>query len=157
VNWGNESFTYNLPAATSATFTWNGAQGLTPRTGAITGYGGKCVDVASANSTNGTQIQLYTCNGSSAQLWTANTPGPISALGKCMDVASGGTANGTKVQLYDCNGTGAQQWQYTSARQLVNTQSNRCLDATGPSSADGTPLQIWDCTGGANQQWTIPT
>jgi glucosylceramidase len=157
VNWGNESFTYNLPAATSATFTWNGAQGLTPRTGAITGYGGKCVDVASANSTNGTQIQLYTCNGSSAQLWTANTPGPISALGKCMDVASGGTANGTKVQLYDCNGTGAQQWQYTSTRQLVNTQSNRCLDATGPSSADGTPLQIWDCTGGANQQWTIPT
>ncbi|WP_203920649.1 glycoside hydrolase family 30 protein, partial [Rugosimonospora africana] len=27
VNWGNESFTYNLPAATSATFTWNGTQG----------------------------------------------------------------------------------------------------------------------------------
>ena len=60
------------------------------------------------------------------------------------------------VQIYDCNGTGAQQWQYTSAHQLVNTQSNRCLDATGPSSADGTPLQIWDCTGGANQRWTIP-
>ncbi|WP_279579766.1 glycoside hydrolase family 30 beta sandwich domain-containing protein [Fodinicola feengrottensis] len=27
VNWGNESFTYNLPAATSATFTWAGTQG----------------------------------------------------------------------------------------------------------------------------------
>jgi glucosylceramidase len=156
VNWGNESFTYNLPAATSATFTWNGVQGPSSRTGTITGYGGKCLDVAGANSANGTQVQLYTCNSTNAQKWTVGTSNTITSLGKCMDVASGGTANGTKVQIYDCNGTGAQQWQYTSAHQLVNTQSNRCLDATGPSSADGTPLQIWDCTGGANQQWTMP-
>ncbi|MDQ1727046.1 MAG: glucosylceramidase, partial [Frankiaceae bacterium] len=27
VNWGNESFTYNLPGSTSATFTWAGTQG----------------------------------------------------------------------------------------------------------------------------------
>ncbi|MDQ1714596.1 MAG: glucosylceramidase, partial [Frankiaceae bacterium] len=27
VNWGNESFTYNLPGSTSATFTWSGTQG----------------------------------------------------------------------------------------------------------------------------------
>jgi glucosylceramidase len=26
VNWGGESFTYNLPAATSATFTWSGTR-----------------------------------------------------------------------------------------------------------------------------------
>ncbi|GAA3412054.1 hypothetical protein GCM10018952_23310 [Streptosporangium vulgare] len=34
-------------------------------TGQITGIGGKCVDVAAANSANGTPIQLYDCNGSS--------------------------------------------------------------------------------------------
>jgi beta-glucanase (GH16 family) len=126
-------------------------------TGAITGYGGKCVDVAGANPADGTQIQLYTCNGTNAQQWTVNPNGTLNALGKCMDVQYGGTANGTKVQLYTCNGTGAQQWRYTSAHQLINPQSGRCLDATGPSSADGTPLQIWDCSGGANQAWNLPT
>ncbi len=162
VVWGNESFTYSIPAATSATFTWSGTQGTgtggggTSHTGPITGYGSKCVDVNAANTANGTQIQLYTCNGSTAQSWTVGTDGTIRALGKCMDVAAAGTANGTKVQLYDCNGTGAQVWQ-ASGKELVNPASGRCLDATGPSSADGTPLQIWDCTNGANQQWNLPT
>ncbi|MFI5610680.1 ricin-type beta-trefoil lectin domain protein [Amycolatopsis sp. NPDC051903] len=120
----------------------------------ITGYGGKCVDVAGADSANGTKIDLYTCNGTNAQQWTA-TGGTLQALGKCMDVAAAGTASGTKVQLYDCNGTAAQQWTHTSANQLVNTGSGKCLDATGPSSADGTQLQIWTCTGAANQAWTF--
>jgi chitinase len=120
----------------------------------ITGYGGKCVDVAGASNANGTKIELYTCNGTNAQQWTS-TGGTLQALGKCMDVAAAGTADGAKVQLYDCNGTGAQQWTHTSANQLVNPASGKCLDATGPSSADGTPLQIWTCSGGANQAWTL--
>jgi hypothetical protein len=126
-------------------------------TGQITGVAGKCVDVAGASSANGTQVQLYTCNGTGAQQWTVGTDGTVRALGRCLDVAGGGTANGTKVQLYDCNGSGAQQWTYTSGHDLVNPQANRCLDVTGNASADGTPLQIWDCTGAANQKWTAPS
>ncbi|MCU7826189.1 ricin-type beta-trefoil lectin domain protein [Kitasatospora sp. DSM 101779] len=128
----------------------------TGRTGRITGYGGTCVDVAAANSANGTAIQLYDCNGTAAQTWTVGTDGTVRALGKCMDVTAAGTANGTQVQLYDCNGTGAQQWQARADKTLVNPVSGRCLDATGPSSANGTRLQIWDCFGSANQQWTLP-
>jgi glucosylceramidase len=154
VNWGNESFTYNLPAATSATFTWSGTQG-SDRTGAITGYGGKCVDVRYADTANGTPIQLWTCNGTNAQQWTVGSDGTIRALGKCMDVSGAGTTNGTGVQLWDCNGTVAQVWQ-SSGTQLVNPNANKCLDATNWGTADGTPLQIWDCTGGANQQWHLP-
>jgi glucosylceramidase len=158
VDWGNESFTYSLPAATTATFTWSGTQSGTGGggTGQITGYGGKCVDVAGGSSTNGTAVQLYDCNGTAAQQWTVAADGTIRALGKCMDTTSAGTANGTQIQLYDCNGTGAQQWQ-RSGTALVNPASGRCLDATGPSSANGTRLQIWDCTGAANQQWTLPS
>jgi chitinase len=121
--------------------------------GTITGYGGKCVDVAGAASTNGTVVDLYTCNGTNAQQWTS-TAGTLRALGKCLDVNAAGTANGSKVQLYDCNGTGAQQWTM-SGSQLVNPASGKCLDATGPSSADGTPLQLWTCTGAANQAWKL--
>jgi hypothetical protein len=129
---------------------------LAAASGPITGYGGKCVDVAGANPANGTAVQLYTCNGTNAQRWTVgNSDSSIQALGKCMDVTSAGTADGTPVQLYDCNGTNAQKWTVNNG-ELVNTGSGKCLDATGNSSADGTRLQIWTCAGTANQLWTLP-
>jgi glucosylceramidase len=156
VVWGSQSFTYSLPARTSATFTWSGTQSGSIPTGQITGIGGKCVDVAGAATANGTAIQLFDCNGTSAQSWGIAADGSLHALGKCMDLVSGGTANGTQVQLFDCNGSGAQQWTYTSGHDLVNPASGRCLDATGVSSANGTRLQIWDCTGATNQKWTVP-
>src|SRR4051794_9108446 len=123
--------------------------------GRITGLGGKCVDVAGANSANGTPVQLYDCNGTAAQQWSVNADGSIRALGKCLDVTSASTADGAKIQLWDCNGTGAQRWTVTGARDIVNIAANKCLDATGNSSANGTRLQIWTCTGGANQKWTV--
>ncbi|WP_433220666.1 glycosyl hydrolase family 18 protein [Dactylosporangium sp. CS-047395] len=129
----------------------------TGRTGRITGLAGKCVDVAAASTANGAAIQLYACNGTTAQNWTVASDGSLRALGKCMDVTSAGTANGTKIQLWDCNGTGAQKWSYNTANStLVNTASGRCLDVTGNTSTDGTRLQIWDCFAGANQRWVLP-
>ncbi|WP_405900766.1 lectin [Streptomyces sp. NBC_00727] len=123
--------------------------------GRITGLAGKCVDVAAANSANGTPVQLYDCNGTNAQKWAVGADGTIRALGKCLDVASGGTADGTKVQLWDCNGSAAQKWAVSGARDIVNPQANKCLDVTGNNSANGTPLQIWTCAGTANQKWTV--
>ncbi|AVH60198.1 MULTISPECIES: chitinase [Streptomyces] len=125
-------------------------------TGQITGYGGKCVDVAGANTANGTAVQMYDCNGTSAQQWTVGSDGTIRALGKCMDVTAAGTANGTKIQLYDCNGTGAQVWQRGSNDSLVNPAAGKCLDVTDWSSANGARLQIWSCAGTANQQFQLP-
>jgi hypothetical protein len=129
---------------------------LAASSGPIVGFGGKCVDVAGANSADGTAVQLWTCNGTGAQQWTVGNPdSSIQALGKCLDVSAAGTANGTVVQLYTCNGTNAQKWTPSNG-ELVNTGSGKCLDATGPSSADGTRLQIWSCAGTANQLWTLP-
>ncbi|MFD4505253.1 ricin-type beta-trefoil lectin domain protein [Streptomyces sp. NPDC058457] len=122
---------------------------------AIKGLAGKCVDVAGANTANGTPVDLYDCNGTAAQKWTVGSDGTVRALGKCLDVTSGGTADGTTVQLYDCNGTAAQKWAVSSANDIVNPQANKCLDVTGNNSANGTRLQIWTCTGGANQKWTV--
>ncbi|WP_405009866.1 ricin-type beta-trefoil lectin domain protein [Kitasatospora sp. NBC_01539] len=125
-----------------------------PGTTVIRGYGGKCVDVAGANSANGTKVDLYTCNGTTAQQWT-HTGSTFRALGKCLDVAAAGTADGTKVQVYDCNGTNAQAWTTGANGSLVNTGSGKCLDVTGWSTTDGNQLQIWSCTGTANQSWTL--
>jgi glucosylceramidase len=159
VNWGGSSFAYTLPTKTTATFTWAGTQaggGATAR-GPITGLAGKCVDVAAGGTANGTPVQLFSCNGSTAQQWTMAAGGSVQALGKCLDVASAGTADGTPVQLWDCNGTAAQQWTYTAGHDLVNPAANKCLDVTGNVSTDSTRLQIWSCTGAANQKWTVPT
>ncbi|WP_198168018.1 ricin-type beta-trefoil lectin domain protein [Herbidospora yilanensis] len=155
VNWGDQAFTYTLPARTTATFTWTGVQsgGGGGTTGQITGLGGKCVDVAGASTANGAAVQLYTCNGTAAQQWTRPGDGTIRAFGKCLDVTGQSTANGAQLQLWTCGGTANQQWTYTSGRDLVNPVSGKCVDATGNSSADGTRLQIWTCTGAANQKW----
>jgi glucosylceramidase len=181
---GTQQFSSTLPTKTVGTYIWADA-GSTPastpsataatpapptpvpptptaspttgtaRTGSIAGIGGKCVDVAGASSANGAAVQLYGCNGTGAQTWTAGTDGTLRALGKCMDVTAASTANGATVQLYDCNATNAQKWTATNGT-LVNAGSGKCLDATGNSSADGTRLQIWTCGTGANQKWTLP-
>jgi hypothetical protein len=98
---------------------------------------------------------LWTCNGTSAQQWTA-TGQTWRALGKCLDVSGGATADGTKVQLWTCNGSGAQNWAGQADGTLRNPQSGKCLDAAGGATADGTQLQIWTCNGGANQKWVLP-
>jgi hypothetical protein len=126
-------------------------------TGQIVGYGGLCADVRGANSANFTPVQVYTCNGTTAQQWTVVEAGStLHALGKCLDINGGGTADGTTVDLYDCNNTGAQVFIPQSNGSLYNPQSNKCLDDTGWSTTPGTQLEIWDCTGGANQQWSLP-
>ncbi|MCC8245123.1 ricin-type beta-trefoil lectin domain protein [Saccharothrix luteola] len=156
VNWGNQSFTYTLPARTSATFTWQGTPGNGGGTGgAITGLGGKCVDVAGASSADGAAVQLYTCNGTAAQQWSRPGDGTLRALGKCLDIKDRGTADGAQLQLWSCAGGANQQWTYTSGRDLVNPATGKCVDVTGNTSADATRLQIWTCTGAANQKWTI--
>ncbi|MEU8981810.1 ricin-type beta-trefoil lectin domain protein [Streptomyces sp. NPDC048309] len=157
INWGSQHATYSLPGKTSATFTWSGTQGGGgSQSGAFVGLAGKCLDVAGGSSTNGTAVQLYDCNGSTAQRWTVQADGSVQALGKCLDVTSASTADGAQVQLYDCNGSGAQRWSYNSTTgDVVNTAANKCLDVTGNSSANGTRAQIWTCTGAANQKWHL--
>ncbi|MFF3771957.1 ricin-type beta-trefoil lectin domain protein [Streptomyces sp. NPDC002232] len=153
VDWGGQSFTYTLPARTTATFTWAGTSAGAP-SGPLTGLAGKCLDVAGAATADGTPVQLHTCNGTSAQRWTLAADGSVRALGKCLDATGAGTADGTKAQLYTCNGTGAQRWAYNpTTHDVVNTAADKCLDVTGNSSADGTRAQIWTCTGAANQKW----
>ncbi|MEV4481534.1 PQQ-dependent sugar dehydrogenase [Micromonospora coxensis] len=126
------------------------------RTGPIVGLGGKCLDVRNAATADGTQIQIYTCNGTAAQTWTVTPNSTIKALGKCLDVSGAASADGTKIQLWTCNGTGAQNWSAQADGTLRNPQSGKCLDVSGNNSADGTAVHLWTCHTGANQKWTLP-
>jgi glucoamylase len=141
---------YNIETPTVVKARYRGA-------GPIDGIGGKCIDDAGANTTNGNAVQIFTCNGTNAQNWTWNSgDGTLRAFGKCMDVSGGATANGTPIDIWDCNGTGAQEWRWRDQNRLVNPQSGRCLIATGGSTADGTRLEIWGCDGTVAQAWHLP-
>ncbi|MEV0131581.1 PQQ-dependent sugar dehydrogenase [Dactylosporangium sp. NPDC050688] len=130
--------------------------------GPITGVAsGKCVDVPSASTVNGTQLQIYACNGTAAQTWTVGTDGTVRVLGgKCLDVAGGVNANGTKVQIWDCAaGNANQQWTYnTSTRALTNPATGKCVDVVNGSTADAAKLHIWTCNAAlGSQQWNLST
>jgi beta-glucosidase len=144
-------------AFATASFTWTvepAADGIasTP----LVGYQGLCLDLAGDANTNGTKVEVYTCNGTDGQLWTVEPNNTVQAAGKCLDVTGGGTANGTLVDLSACNGTGGQTWIPQSDGALLNPQSNACLDDTGFSTTPGTQVQIWSCSGNANQSWVSP-
>jgi glucosylceramidase len=157
VNSGGQSFTYNLPTKTSATFTWNGTtSGPTAKTGPITGLGAKCLDVTDGSTTNGNQPQLWTCTAGPNQTWTTNTDNTIRGLGKCLDVKDNNTTNGATVHLWDCTSTVTTQKWATSNGALINTASGKCLDVKDNNTANGAKLQLWSCTGAANQKWNLP-
>jgi lysophospholipase L1-like esterase len=124
-----------------------------PVTAAVqSGVAGKCLDANTGSAADGTAVQIWGCNNTSAQQWTTNSAGSLTVLGKCLDATALGTANGTKVELWDCNGGANQQWQpYRGGYR--NPVSGRCLDDPAGSTTDGTQLELWDCNGTANQQW----
>ena len=76
---------------------------------------GRCLDIASGGTADGTKVQLYDCNGSGAQSWQARTDGSLynAQSGKCLDDPNTNTANGTQLQIYDCNASAAQVWHST--------------------------------------------
>ena len=126
-------------------------------------HSGSCLDAQAGGTSDGTQLQEWTCNGTGAQSYQMVDAGNGAVnivntqANKCVDVQGAGTANGTKVQLYDCNQTGAQSFFTTDAGDgflhFVNTNSGKCLDVTADNPSDGTRVQLYDCNGTNAQRW----
>lgn len=69
--------------------------------------------MAGGGTTNGTPVDLLTCNGTGAQTWQ---PQPNGALvnpqsGKCLDDTGFSTTPGTQSQIWSCTGNANQSWQ----------------------------------------------
>jgi hypothetical protein len=121
----------------------------------VGGQSGRCIDDPNSSTTNGTQMQLFDCNGNANQRWTYTASKQFTLFGnKCLDASGRGTTNGTPVIIWDCNGQTNQQWNINSNGTITGVQSGLCLDATGAVTANGTKIIIWSCNGGANQQWS---
>ncbi|WP_344665087.1 ricin-type beta-trefoil lectin domain protein [Catenulispora yoronensis] len=120
----------------------------------ITGVGSnRCIDIPGANNADGTQLDIFTCNGTAAQAWTYSG-GTVQAMGKCLDVRGASRHDKTPVQVFTCNGTDAQRWTYDARTGELKTLG-KCLDASGAATGDNTPLILYTCNKGTNQQWRL--
>jgi hypothetical protein len=74
------------------------------------------LDIQGGITTNGTPVEMHSCNATAAQKWTRTPAGEIRGKdNKCLDLRAGNTTNGSLVQIWDCVGKGApngvnQQW-----------------------------------------------
>jgi lysophospholipase L1-like esterase len=117
---------------------------------------GKCLDVPNSTQNNGTQLQIWDCNGGAGQTWTSSG-GRLTVYNgaKCLDAYNNQTTAGTKVEIWDCNGGTNQQWQINTNGTITGLQSGLCLDVTTASTTNGTPVELWPCNGGTNQKWSL--
>jgi hypothetical protein len=120
---------------------------------------GKCLDVNGSSTAQGTQLQIWDCNGGANQAWTRTSSGQLTVYGGssplCLDDYGSGTANGTKVVTWGCTGGANQQWNVNGNGTITSVSSGLCLDVTGGGTADGTLVELWSCNGGSNQQWSL--
>ncbi len=103
-------------AAGSGAQAWSLIPSSSPGFSALfNGATGLCLDVSGGYTTNGTKLQLYTCNGSPAQRWSnpAATPAAMtSGMGTRICAAAAGAAGAQAVTQNPC-ATATQQWRFT--------------------------------------------
>jgi GH25 family lysozyme M1 (1,4-beta-N-acetylmuramidase) len=177
VGWPDTPGTYHptvtandsLGGSGSASFTWpvSVAPGTGPAGPVALDVGGKCLNDVGNRSANGTQADIWTCNGSTAQHWTYGQDGTVRIHGKCLTLPSSNPAKGAKVVLNPCTGAPVQQWWLTYPRSLKaslgpipitlrNPASGTCLSDPGWSKTNGTQVVVGSCDGWKNQAWTLP-
>ncbi|WP_405791083.1 ricin-type beta-trefoil lectin domain protein [Streptomyces sp. NBC_00029] len=74
---------------------------------------GMCLNAANGGVTNGTPIELRTCDGSiGSQQFLPRADGGVyhPASGRCLDLGGFNTTPGTQLGLWDCNPSPAQRW-----------------------------------------------
>jgi hypothetical protein len=74
---------------------------------------GGCLDVVSAGTTSGTNVDWYPCNSSNAQQWTVQSNGELvnPNSGLCLT----GKTGGTRLDIETCTDSTAQQWKVTGS------------------------------------------
>ncbi|MFI9803231.1 RICIN domain-containing protein [Streptomyces sp. NPDC052301] len=127
---------------------------------------GKCLDAKAAATADGTVVQQYACNGTTAQQWSLTDTGNgyvrvgnAHDTGQVLDVTDVSTADNAPVQLWSYGGGANQQWRAVDdgggAYHFVNKNSGKCLDDPGASTADGVRFVQYTCNGTAAQRFQV--
>jgi hypothetical protein len=133
----------------------------------IARHSGECLDVTGSSSTQGVQLQQWSCWGGPNQQWYLTPTGDgsyeLTSLnsGMAIDVQAIGNDNSAPVIQWPYWGGPNQKWMLEPTSdgyyQLLAENSGKCLDVSGGPGAtgDGVPVQQWTCWGGTNQQWAL--
>lgn len=73
---------------------------------------GRCLDVASSGTANGTLVHSWSCNYGNAQKWQrgANNSLVNPNSGRCLSTAGGASGTGAQLVIANCDGSPTQSW-----------------------------------------------
>ena len=123
------------------------------------------LDVNSASTRNGANVQLYLRNGTQAQAFRVShdSQGFVTFTninsGKVIDLDGAITKNGRNIHQYASNGTRAQKWivqQSGSGYSIVSAiDTSFVLDLRNGTVSSGSNIQLYKSNNTAAQQWTF--
>lgn len=174
----------SFPSSTSMSLTWYSTLNIDAAAGTVQGVvgnddgspystkfvnagSGKCIDVPSGSSADGTTLIQYGCWNGAPQAFTFDPVYPGSkvgavsntATGKCWDVLDQSTAAGAPVGQWGCWAGGNQRFSLRAAAGggylIVAQHSGLCVSVSGSSTADGAAIVQNPCTGAASQRWSV--
>ncbi|MCI1665652.1 MAG: RICIN domain-containing protein [Atopobiaceae bacterium] len=140
---------------------------------------GKLLDVSAGTKVQGTNVQQWSSNGTTSQLWVPVSNGDgtytfYSALGQglVLDIAGGSTSDGANVEVYADNGTQAQRFvldQSLDSQAMahaddladgtysvsVDSSLSAVLDVAAGSTADGANVQAYASNDTDAQRWVV--
>lgn len=123
------------------------------------------LDVNSASTRNGANVQLYLRNGTQAQAFRVShdSQGFVTFTninsGKVIDLDGAITKNGRNIHQYASNGTRAQKWivqKSGSGYAIISAiDTSFALDIRNGSVYSGSNIQLYKSNNTAAQQWTF--
>lgn len=139
-----------------------------------------CLEVANGSAFNGTNIQIYSDNGSTAQIFKLQKVSNQTTVNQnaaeeiengiytiqtslknsmVLDVTSGSTQNGANIQIYESNETPAQQYEFKKLENgnytITARNSRKMLTIKQGDFSNGSNVYQDDAKSLINQQWKI--
>lgn len=130
---------------------------------------GKVLDVEGSSSSNGTNVQVYERNNSSAQKFVFEPTELVKTAtyvfhsganyGQVVDLNNASTQDGATVTTWTSNNGGNQKWNLSGngdgTYRISNAANGKVLDVSGGTVSDGTRVAQYSWHNGLNQKWYV--
>ena len=130
---------------------------------------GKILDVEGGASSNGTNVQVYERNNSSAQKFVFESTELVktatyvfhsgASYGQVIDLNNASTQDGATVTTWTSNNGGNQKWNLSGngdgTYRISNAANGKVLDVSGGTVIDGARVVQYSWHNGLNQKWYV--
>ena len=130
---------------------------------------GKVLDVEGGSSSNGTNVQVYERNNSSAQKFVFESTELVktatyvfhsgASYGQVVDLNNASTQDGATVTTWTSNNGGNQKWNLSGngdgTYRISNAANGKVLDVSGGTVSDGARVVQYSWHNGLNQKWYV--